>query len=109
MGCPAWCSVWSCSPCHEDNLRCCEALFLQLLVKNIQLEDGKMIPASHFFTGAESSALELSEEELVMAEAVRVRDPFKDSGHLCRLCTAHVSYGSDSLELGVHTLCGCGY
>uniref|UniRef100_A0A8C0TT69 10-formyltetrahydrofolate dehydrogenase n=1 Tax=Canis lupus familiaris TaxID=9615 RepID=A0A8C0TT69_CANLF len=42
-----------------------------LLVKNIQLEDGKMIPASHFFTGAESSALELSEEELVMAEAVR--------------------------------------
>ncbi|XP_047598580.1 cytosolic 10-formyltetrahydrofolate dehydrogenase isoform X2 [Lutra lutra] len=43
----------------------------QLLVKNIQLEDGKMIPASHFFKGADSSALELTEEELVIAEAVR--------------------------------------
>ncbi|XP_032198179.1 cytosolic 10-formyltetrahydrofolate dehydrogenase isoform X2 [Mustela erminea] len=43
----------------------------QLLVKNIQLEDGKMIPASHFFSGADSSALELTEEELVIAEAVR--------------------------------------
>ncbi|XP_012905945.1 cytosolic 10-formyltetrahydrofolate dehydrogenase isoform X2 [Mustela putorius furo] len=43
----------------------------QLLVKNIQLEDGKMIPASHFFNGADSSALELTEEELVIAEAVR--------------------------------------
>uniref|UniRef100_A0A452UDH0 10-formyltetrahydrofolate dehydrogenase n=1 Tax=Ursus maritimus TaxID=29073 RepID=A0A452UDH0_URSMA len=40
-----------------------------LLVKNIQLEDGKMIPASHFFKGADSNALELTEEELVMAEA----------------------------------------
>ncbi|XP_012513833.1 PREDICTED: cytosolic 10-formyltetrahydrofolate dehydrogenase [Propithecus coquereli] len=42
-----------------------------LLVKNIQLEDGKMIPASNFFKGADSSALELTEEELVTAEAVR--------------------------------------
>ncbi|XP_059017951.1 cytosolic 10-formyltetrahydrofolate dehydrogenase isoform X4 [Mustela lutreola] len=42
-----------------------------LLVKNIQLEDGKMIPASHFFNRADSSALELTEEELVIAEAVR--------------------------------------
>ncbi|XP_027441678.1 cytosolic 10-formyltetrahydrofolate dehydrogenase isoform X2 [Zalophus californianus] len=42
-----------------------------LLVKNIQLEDGKMIPASHFFKGSDSNALELTEEELVMAEAVR--------------------------------------
>ncbi|XP_040851260.1 cytosolic 10-formyltetrahydrofolate dehydrogenase isoform X2 [Ochotona curzoniae] len=42
-----------------------------LLVKNIQLEDGKMLPASHFFKGAASSALELTEEELAMAEAVR--------------------------------------
>ncbi|XP_073745974.1 cytosolic 10-formyltetrahydrofolate dehydrogenase isoform X2 [Callorhinus ursinus] len=42
-----------------------------LLVKNIQLEDGKMIPASHFFKGLDSNALELTEEELVMAEAVR--------------------------------------
>uniref|UniRef100_A0A8C9Q764 10-formyltetrahydrofolate dehydrogenase n=1 Tax=Spermophilus dauricus TaxID=99837 RepID=A0A8C9Q764_SPEDA len=42
-----------------------------LLVKNIQLEDGKMIPASQFFKGAASSALELTEAELVTAEAVR--------------------------------------
>ncbi|XP_075852069.1 cytosolic 10-formyltetrahydrofolate dehydrogenase [Microcebus murinus] len=42
-----------------------------LLVKNLQLEDGKMIPASNFFKAAESSALELTESELVTAEAVR--------------------------------------
>lgn len=49
---------------------------LQLLVKNIQLEDGKMLPAAHFFKGAASSALELTEEELATAEAVRVRGSF---------------------------------
>lgn len=49
------------------------ALPSQLLVKNIQLEDGKMIPAAHFFGRADSSALELTEEELGTAEAVRVR------------------------------------
>ncbi|KAM7126145.1 cytosolic 10-formyltetrahydrofolate dehydrogenase isoform 2-T2 [Molossus nigricans] len=43
-----------------------------LLVKNIQLEDGKMIPASHFFKGEDNSALELTEAELVTMEAVRV-------------------------------------
>ncbi|KAM4800114.1 LOW QUALITY PROTEIN: cytosolic 10-formyltetrahydrofolate dehydrogenase [Urocitellus parryii] len=42
-----------------------------LLVKNIQLEDGKMIPASQFFKAEASSALELTEAELVTAEAVR--------------------------------------
>ncbi|XP_019489624.1 PREDICTED: cytosolic 10-formyltetrahydrofolate dehydrogenase [Hipposideros armiger] len=42
-----------------------------LLVKSIQLEDGKMIPASHFFRGEDSSALELTEAELVTMEAVR--------------------------------------
>ncbi|XP_047705770.1 cytosolic 10-formyltetrahydrofolate dehydrogenase isoform X3 [Prionailurus viverrinus] len=42
-----------------------------LLVKNIQLEDGRMIPASRFFSGADSSVLELTEAELVMAETVR--------------------------------------
>ncbi|XP_023599512.1 cytosolic 10-formyltetrahydrofolate dehydrogenase [Myotis lucifugus] len=42
-----------------------------LLVKNIQLEDGKMIPASHFFRGEDSSALELTEAELVTMEGVR--------------------------------------
>ncbi|XP_025777251.1 cytosolic 10-formyltetrahydrofolate dehydrogenase [Puma concolor] len=42
-----------------------------LLVKNIQLEDGRMIPASRFFSGADSSVLELTEAELVMAETVQ--------------------------------------
>ncbi|CAO2605892.1 Cytosolic 10-formyltetrahydrofolate dehydrogenase, partial [Lemmus lemmus] len=42
-----------------------------LLVKNIQLEDGKMMPASQFFKGSASSDLELTEEELATAEAVR--------------------------------------
>ncbi|XP_006895226.1 PREDICTED: cytosolic 10-formyltetrahydrofolate dehydrogenase [Elephantulus edwardii] len=42
-----------------------------LLVKNIQLENGKMIPASHFFRGEASDVLELTEEERVTAEAVR--------------------------------------
>ncbi|XP_007465320.1 PREDICTED: cytosolic 10-formyltetrahydrofolate dehydrogenase isoform X1 [Lipotes vexillifer] len=42
-----------------------------LLVKNIQLEDGKMIPASQLFRGADSTGLELTEEDLVTAEAVR--------------------------------------
>ncbi|XP_044532063.1 cytosolic 10-formyltetrahydrofolate dehydrogenase [Gracilinanus agilis] len=42
-----------------------------LVVKNIQLEDGKMIPASHFFKSADSTTLELTEEELATAETIR--------------------------------------
>ncbi|KAK1337634.1 hypothetical protein QTO34_002267 [Cnephaeus nilssonii] len=42
-----------------------------LLVKNIQLEDGKMMPASHFFRAEDSSTLELTEAELATMEAVR--------------------------------------
>ncbi|XP_006169832.1 cytosolic 10-formyltetrahydrofolate dehydrogenase [Tupaia chinensis] len=42
-----------------------------LLVRNIQLEDGKTVPASRFFTGPAGGALELTEEELLTAEAVR--------------------------------------
>ncbi|XP_011374374.1 cytosolic 10-formyltetrahydrofolate dehydrogenase [Pteropus vampyrus] len=42
-----------------------------LLVKNIQLEDGKMIPASKFFRGEDNDTLELTEAELVTREAVR--------------------------------------
>ena len=108
MGSPAQCSVWNCSlPCHADNHRYCEAFFLQLLVKNIQLEDGRMIPASRFFSGADSSVLELTEAELVMAETVRVKAPFRDSVLFCRLCTASVFFDSHSLELDVYTLCRC--
>nr|KAF6421647.1 aldehyde dehydrogenase 1 family member L1 [Rousettus aegyptiacus] len=42
-----------------------------LLVKNIQLEDGKMIPASKFFGREDNDTLELTEAELVTREAVR--------------------------------------
>uniref|UniRef100_A0A671EJZ5 10-formyltetrahydrofolate dehydrogenase n=1 Tax=Rhinolophus ferrumequinum TaxID=59479 RepID=A0A671EJZ5_RHIFE len=42
-----------------------------LLVKSIQLEDGKMIPASHFFRGEDNCALDLTEAELDIMEAVR--------------------------------------
>ncbi|XP_045705587.1 cytosolic 10-formyltetrahydrofolate dehydrogenase isoform X2 [Phyllostomus hastatus] len=42
-----------------------------LLVKNIQLEDGKMIPASHFFREEDNTALKLTKAELVTMEAVR--------------------------------------
>uniref|UniRef100_A0A8C4QTV0 10-formyltetrahydrofolate dehydrogenase n=1 Tax=Eptatretus burgeri TaxID=7764 RepID=A0A8C4QTV0_EPTBU len=43
-----------------------------LLVKNLQFEDGKMIPASKYFSSAKQSKLELSEEEMALAEAIRV-------------------------------------
>lgn len=63
--------VSTCLP--QDGSGALTALPSQLLVKNIQLEDGKMIPAAHFFGRADNSALELTEEELGTAEAVRVR------------------------------------
>lgn len=64
---------------------------LQLLVKNIQLEDGKMMPASQFFKGSASSALELTEAELATAEAMRVRDTFRGNIRPER-CTMHVCF-----------------
>ncbi|XP_028907608.1 cytosolic 10-formyltetrahydrofolate dehydrogenase isoform X3 [Ornithorhynchus anatinus] len=42
-----------------------------LMVKSIQFEDGKMIPASHFFKSLESATLELSEEELAMSQKIQ--------------------------------------
>lgn len=63
---------------------------MQLLVKNIQLEDGKMMPASQFFKGSASSDLELTEAELATAEAVRVRHTFRGTTQLGRLYNAHV-------------------
>lgn len=43
----------------------------QLLVKNLQFEDGKMIPASKYFSAGESSSVELTEEEKKMAAEIR--------------------------------------
>ncbi|XP_072106686.1 cytosolic 10-formyltetrahydrofolate dehydrogenase-like [Mobula birostris] len=42
-----------------------------LLVKNLQFEDGKMIPASKYFSSTESSSLELTEEEKKIKEEIR--------------------------------------
>uniref|UniRef100_A0A8C7YRV5 10-formyltetrahydrofolate dehydrogenase n=1 Tax=Oryzias sinensis TaxID=183150 RepID=A0A8C7YRV5_9TELE len=42
-----------------------------LLVKNLQFEDGKMIPASKYFSSGENSSVELTNEEKQMAEEIR--------------------------------------
>ncbi|XP_047246351.1 mitochondrial 10-formyltetrahydrofolate dehydrogenase [Girardinichthys multiradiatus] len=42
-----------------------------LLVKNLQFQDGKMIPASKYFSSGESSSVELTDDEKNMAEAIR--------------------------------------
>ncbi|KAM3859193.1 mitochondrial 10-formyltetrahydrofolate dehydrogenase [Diretmus argenteus] len=42
-----------------------------LLVKNLQFEDGKMIPASKYFSSGESSSVELTDEEKKMAEEIK--------------------------------------
>ncbi|XP_037318514.2 mitochondrial 10-formyltetrahydrofolate dehydrogenase isoform X2 [Pungitius pungitius] len=42
-----------------------------LVVKNLQFEDGKMIPASKYFSSGESSRVELTDDENKMAEEIR--------------------------------------
>lgn len=42
-----------------------------VLVKNLQFEDGKMIPAAQYFRSGSSAALELTEEEKNFAEQMR--------------------------------------
>ncbi|KAJ8249986.1 hypothetical protein COCON_G00232020 [Conger conger] len=42
-----------------------------LLVKNLQFEDGKMIPASKYFSTGETASVELTDEEKKMAEEIR--------------------------------------
>lgn len=49
----------------------CVLFDLQLLLKNLQFEDGKMIPASKYFSSGESSSVELTDEETKMAEEIR--------------------------------------
>uniref|UniRef100_A0AAV2IQM8 Carrier domain-containing protein n=1 Tax=Knipowitschia caucasica TaxID=637954 RepID=A0AAV2IQM8_KNICA len=43
-----------------------------VLVKNLLFEDGKMIPASKYFSSGESSSLELTEEETKTSEQIRL-------------------------------------
>uniref|UniRef100_A0A3P8UCI8 10-formyltetrahydrofolate dehydrogenase n=1 Tax=Amphiprion percula TaxID=161767 RepID=A0A3P8UCI8_AMPPE len=42
-----------------------------LVVKNLQFEDGKMIPASKYFSSGQSSSVELTDDEKKMAEEIR--------------------------------------
>lgn len=48
---------------------------LQLLVKNLQFEDGKMISAAQYFSSGSNAAVELTEEEKSFAEQMRVDPP----------------------------------
>ena len=48
------------------------SVLVQLLVKNLQFEDGKMIAASQYFRSGGSAAVELTEEEKAFAGQMRV-------------------------------------
>lgn len=52
----------------------------QLLVKNLQFEDGKMIPASKYFSSGESSSVELNEEEMKIAAEIQAGLPEEAGG-----------------------------
>uniref|UniRef100_A0A8C2QGQ5 10-formyltetrahydrofolate dehydrogenase n=1 Tax=Cricetulus griseus TaxID=10029 RepID=A0A8C2QGQ5_CRIGR len=43
-----------------------------LLVRNLQFEDGKMIPAAQYFSSGEKSVLELTAEEMKVADTIKV-------------------------------------
>ncbi|XP_068827582.1 mitochondrial 10-formyltetrahydrofolate dehydrogenase [Capricornis sumatraensis] len=43
-----------------------------LMVRNLQFEDGKMIPASQYFSSGEMSVVELTAEEVKVAETIKV-------------------------------------
>uniref|UniRef100_A0A6Q2Y1K5 10-formyltetrahydrofolate dehydrogenase n=1 Tax=Esox lucius TaxID=8010 RepID=A0A6Q2Y1K5_ESOLU len=42
-----------------------------LLVRNLQFEDGKMIPASKYFSSGDTTSMELTDDEKKMAEEIR--------------------------------------
>lgn len=42
------------------------------MVRNLQFEDGKMIPASQYFAAGETSVVELTAEEVKVAETIKV-------------------------------------
>ncbi|XP_023573094.1 mitochondrial 10-formyltetrahydrofolate dehydrogenase [Octodon degus] len=44
----------------------------QLVVRNLQFEDGKMIPASQYFSAGEASVVQLTAEELKVADTIKV-------------------------------------
>ena len=44
-------------------------------MKNLQFEDGKMIPASKYFSSGESSSVELNEDEMKVAAEIKASSP----------------------------------
>ena len=42
------------------------------MVRNLQFEDGKMIPDSQYFSSGEMSVVELTAEEVKVAETIKV-------------------------------------
>lgn len=42
------------------------------MVRSLQFEDGKMIPASQYFARGEASVVELTAEEMKVAETIKV-------------------------------------
>lgn len=59
-------------------------LNFQVLVRNLQFQDGKMIPASKYFSADETTTLELTEEEKKMAEDIKVIQLTASVGHYYR-------------------------
>lgn len=51
-----------------------------MLVKNLQFDDGKMIPASKYFSSGESSSVELNEEEMKIAAEIKAGLPEEAGG-----------------------------
>lgn len=62
---------------------------LQLIVKNLQFEDGKMIPASNYFSRGDVTTLELTDEEKNMESNIRVR---------LTISTTHIFPSNNSLK-----------
>lgn len=58
--------------CYLSNNLKSYLLIFQVLVRNLQFEDGKMIPASKYFSADDTTTLELTEEEKKIAEDIRV-------------------------------------
>lgn len=70
-------------------------------MKNLQFEDGKMIPAAQYFSSGSSAAVELTEEEKGFAEQMKVGPPlparrwsFSDDGKGWMLTVDGVVTGS---------------
>lgn len=49
-------------------------------MKNLQFEDGKMIPASKYFSSGESTSVELNKEELKIAAEIKASLPKEARG-----------------------------